>query len=318
MTPNNLYASFKDTISHWKTVILLVHFDPDFDAIGSALALGLQLQKEYNITPILWIEKPLSDIFEILPGQELITTTQPTIQPDAVCILDSSNPKRAFGTTEIFAQYPKLPTINLDHHMDNTLFGNIAIVENISSVCELLYALFEHYGWALTPQIATCLYAGIVFDTGSFQHSNVTPKTLLRASYLVENGAVPCEISRYVFEEKPLGYMQAIREALDHLIINKDLKYAYTWVNQDQEGYDLIQFLRVLKGVEVLVLFRKTADKIKVNLRSKGDFDVAAFAAQFGGGGHKKAAGLTLPNDLASQMNKVLSALDRMLSDPTK
>lgn len=309
---------FFDTASDEK-LLLVVHLDPDFDAIGSVLALSLALEMR-GIVHEVWIPDNVGDAYSFLPGHDKITQVIPKdFDYSAVVALDCSNEFRITDSKKLLRCEQ---VINIDHHGDNSRFGTINFVPRISSVGELLVGLFEDWDWEITPDMATCLYAAIVFDTGQFKYQSVTPLTLTRAASLLALGVDHADISLRIFDSKPKRYFDQVKEVLEHLVVDETYKIAYTFLPncQKAEGHDLIDFLRQVQNVEVYILFRAyERGLVKVSLRSKCGFHVSHFSKQFDGGGHQMAAGIRFQNaKLPEVVDKVISALKIEMADYLK
>lgn len=294
-------------------ILIVVHKDPDLDAIGSATALALQLDQQ-GYTCKIWITERIPTDHLFLPGLDFVERKYPkSFNEKLIICLDSSHYERIRDNENLDITTPLL---NIDHHSDNSFFGSSNIVWEMSSVGEMLATLFMHVGWEITPEIATCLYAAIIFDTGQFSYSNTTPHTFKIASELVAKNIEHHKIIETLTENKTPAYFQQIQNALDNMIYNEDSKVIYTTLPYCKEnaGNDIINFIRQRKKTNVCLVFRNTQSNIvKISLRSKTDFDVAKFAAKFGGGGHKKAAGIQMEGDIDDIKKQVISELENEL-----
>ena len=187
-------------------------------------------------------------------------------------------------------------------HSSKKSLGNLSsVVSKISSVGELLYSIFTNLDWEISPQIATCLFSAISFDTGRFAYSNVTDQTLLAASKLKQLGAKPYEIYQALDENKTENDFQLIKIAIDNLVIIKEYSLAYTTIpkNSPRGSIKVIDFIRQLKNIELCIVFQELrSNLVKVNLRSKHKTNVTKIAAYFGGGGHNRAAGIVFEKEL--------------------
>jgi bifunctional oligoribonuclease and PAP phosphatase NrnA len=204
--------------------------------------------------------------------------------------------------------------VNIDHHHDNTRFGDVdLVVEEASSTGEVLAELLAELGVVLTPPIAEALYTAIVTDTGRFQYSNTTPKALRLAAELVEAGADVTKVFVEVYESMPFPKLKLLARALERAtplvegrVVVSDLVRGDFEAAGAQEPYSegIIDHLRSVEGAELVALVRElpngAASARKGSLRSRPDgVDVSAIARSFGGGGHKRAAGFStdLPMD---------------------
>jgi phosphoesterase RecJ-like protein len=267
----------------------------------------------------LWFHDPIEPYAKPLPGSTQILPTIPNLNFDTIIILDSPHLQRIrnFEAIELLISQFAPMVINIDHHPDNINFGTLNIVEpTISSVGELLFHIFISYEWTITAFIATNLYAAISFDTGRFLFSNVTSYTFSAASHLLNQGADAYGISQNMYENKSMKTFEVIKIALDRLVIDPQNRFAYTTLPLDTPEGEMkaIDFIRQLGNIQVfLVLSEQKPGEIKVNLRSKSSFNVSQFAAQFGGGGHILAAGITISGSLESATRMIITALDKAL-----
>jgi phosphoesterase RecJ-like protein len=196
--------------------------------------------------------------------------------------------------------------INLDHHPGNDDFGthNI-VVTHVSSTAELVTRLLQDLNVEIDKDIATCLYTGIVTDTGRFQHSNSTPDTLRIAADLLALGVPATEIGQEVFDSSPFGYLKLVGRVLDRAVLFEDVRFVYSWLTltdlaetgvSPDETDKLIDAVRSTRAADVAALFKEQPDgRYRVSLRSKGP-SVGAIARGRGGGGHELAAGFTAPD----------------------
>jgi phosphoesterase RecJ-like protein len=310
-----------DIVHHLKNssgVLVLTHQDPDFDAIGSSLAWCLQLQK-FNIPFHFFVADKTYSQFQFLPGSEFIRPDFPRSENfDTVLILDSSNLDRIRKWDELgITDDGTVTIINIDHHQDNRKFGNFNIVENISSVGELTCLLFSMAGWEMTADQATCLYSAILYDTGSFLNSNVTPSTYRASATLLENGANTALVTQNMYENITETDYQALKLMLDELVVEHRIAYSLLPAEFPTTSLKLIQYIRQLSGIDVALLFRAQDNGlVRISLRSKTQFSVSKFSALFNGGGHHRASGIVLPGTLETVSQQVLERLRKVMSDP--
>lgn len=297
-----------------KDALIVVHRDPDLDAIGSALAFSLMLD-QFNTKSTIWMAGQDTQPFAHLPGAERLSQILPMPEHiESIYAIDCAQLDRIKDHKEL-ERYKSASLINIDHHPDNSMFGQVNLIEIVSSVGELLTQFFQDFA-EITPAMAECLYRAIVFDTGRFQHSSVTADTLDCAALLVRRGVIPNVVAEEIYSRNDASYFSTIKRGLEQLTINEELGYVYTVIPncEQSEGYEMIDFIRTLKDVEVFAVFRELPNRlIKVNLRSRSFFDVSNFAHQFGGGGHKKAAGIAQKGDLKAITETVITALENEL-----
>lgn len=302
-------SAFLEVVKQTSHALIVTHEYPDMDAVGSSLALYLQL-KARGVEARVWIPQGLGPDFTFLPSREKIVRQYPfDIGFDTVFVLDASHASRVREFNTIPTE--GLQLVNIDHHPDNSNFGHINIVETISSVGELLFCLFADLGWELTKETATCLYAAMSFDTGRFAYSNVTANTMNAAATCIKKGADSYHIFQSMEENKTVDDLALIRLAIENLVVDKVLRFAYTSIplGAPQGTIKIIDMIRQLGHVEVVMAFQEMeSNKVKINLRSKKNIDVSIFANYFGGGGHRMASGIVMAGNLQVVISKITEA----------
>lgn len=294
-------------------VVILIHEKPDGDCLGSALALGLCLEKK-GIKPVILHNEEPPQLYRFLPGMHLYKVQESlSLAKDSTVIAvdcaDQERPGYVIPKENIL--------INIDHHISNNYFGTLNIVDTTAAAAgEIIYRLFQEGGLEISPSMATCLYVAISTDTGSFTYSNTTAKTLRIASELIALGTDLDLIRSNLYEKRPLKELLTVKAALERLflcgegrIIGCVLDYE-TLTNNNLLGVDtdgLIGMMRGTEGVEVALLFKEVKKgEIRVSMRSKLQFDVNVLAQNYGGGGHARAAGCTVKGEMESVRRSVL------------
>jgi bifunctional oligoribonuclease and PAP phosphatase NrnA len=292
--------------------LLTAHEGPDGDALGSLLGMHrllTQLGKD-SVMFLAAKEFPLPIEYRFLPLEEVFHEAPADVADRAAVFLDCGNIDRM---PVDFLSDGSLFTINVDHHHDNTLFGDLNLVEvDASCTAEIVYELAILLGAEITPEIAAALYVGLVTDTGKFMYENTSARTHRIAADLVEAGVEVDETYRRLYEHVPIEKLRLLSRALEGIqrhcegalvlayIASDD--YAATGAGEEMtEG--IIDHLRSIEGVRVAALIRDLGDRgraaRKVSLRSSGgEVDVSAIARVNGGGGHKRAAGFSTDLEL--------------------
>ena len=279
-------------------IIATVHKDPDYDAIGSLLAMGTlinALGKKITLyAPDINIKQ-----FKNLPGTKKIVKT-PKSEYDLAIFLDCSYKSRISDPID-FPEAKKV--INIDHHQDNTQFGDINIVHNISSVGEILFNLYSHLDINISTETATQLYAAICFDTGNFKFSNTSSKTFIVASELLKKNINATLISEWIFEQKPKNYFEDIRTGLNNMYLDQDYPFMIVHIphhpNMSRES--TINFFRQHENVELIIVCKEVnKSEYRISFRSKQTINVSKIAHHFNGGGHIRAAGATIQSAFSS------------------
>ncbi len=301
---------------------ILSHIGPEGDAIGSELALKFMLEQ---LGKEAWVANRdlVPPSLRFLPGaQEMLHPTQ--LRSDDIevwCVVDCGDLSRVGEDALKLFQEGQI-IVNIDHHhRDNPRFGHVNFVKEAASTTQLLYELARYLNIEITPQIATCLYTGIVADTDSFRNSNVTREVLETAAQLLSYGVDTREIAINIYESRSLhelqllGYVLQSAQISDGVIWSAIPKTVFHKTNTSVTDTErLVEELRSVEGVEVAVLFKELDNgKIKVSLRSKGRVTVNGVARLFGGGGHEQAAGCVIPGELNEVTERVLSELNRHL-----
>ena len=193
--------------------------------------------------------------------------------------------------------------INIDHHQDNTQFGDINLVLSISSVGEILFNLFEILNIEITSDIATNIYAAICFDTGNFKFSNTSPDTFTTASKLLKMNINATKISEWIFEEKPKNYFEDIREGLNNMYLDAEYPFMIVHIphHPNISSESTINFFRQLENVELIIVCKEVKkSEYRISFRSKQYVNVAKIAHHFNGGGHVRASGATFQSSFSS------------------
>jgi phosphoesterase RecJ-like protein len=304
--------------------LLTSHQNPDGDAVGSALGLARILRSQGK-GAVVWLKDQPPSIYRALPGSERIHwgNEPPAGFPekfDGIIALECPTLDRT-GLAEHFAV---LPVLNIDHHLGNQLYGAVNWVDSAApAVGELIYRLARALKLEIDTETATALYLTLVTDTGGFRFANATPQAFEAAAALVREGASPERVSHWLYESQPVAVMRLLAEMLATLELHADGRIALVRLDPamferaqatpgDAEG--LVDYPRSIAGVEAVLLIRtQPTGAVKVSLRSRGEVDVERIARQFGGGGHKNAAGCVLDGEPAELRDRLLTELRQAL-----
>lgn len=292
-----------ELISANRDVMIFGHQWPDGDAIGSLLGLGISLSRAGHHVQASWpapLEVPHK--YEFLPGQNLLVDPAELEPRGMVITVDCANLDRLQELGKVALAASGL--LNIDHHPDNSCFGTVNIVDpSASATSEIIALSASALELNVERETAVCLYTGIVTDTGRFQFTNTTARTLQTASELVSAGAVPNGVYENVYQSDSLQYIRLTGHVLSNAVYDAELALVYGCVLQADlnsfgvkmnETEELIDDMRALKGHRVAALFKELADgSVRVSLRSRLDCDIGTIARRLGGGGHRVAAGYT-------------------------
>lgn len=313
--------SFKDRISSPQKVVITTHHKPDADALGSSLGLGNYLKKKgHEVTVITPSDYP-SFLHWMKGNKEVLNFEDPAhrdraiqkvMEADTIFCLDFSCLKRLHDLSS-FVSKSEAYKVNIDHHQDPKDFADFRCWDTkAAATCELVYELIVKIGdkHLIDKDIADCLYAGIMTDTGGFRHPNTTKNVHLITAELIDLGADNTRISRLIYDTNSINRLKFIGFAImRRLTILEDLQTAYFAISKkDLRKYDsqtgdtegLVNYALSLEGIKIAALFTEREDGIKISFRSIEEVAVNKFAAEyFDGGGHKNASGgksmLSLP-----------------------
>ena len=287
--------------------ILTAHEGPDGDALGSLLGMHhllTQLGKD-SLMFMAAKEFPLPIEYRFLPLEEVFHEPPADMADRTVVFLDCGNIDRM--PVDFLTEGGNF-VINIDHHHDNTRFGDANLVDTgASSTAEIVYELVRRLGGTLTQEIASALYVGLVTDTGKFMYENTDAGTHRIAADLIEAGVEVDDTYRRLYEHVPLEKLRLVARALtgiqrhcgDRLVLTYVTGADYEASGAGEEMTEgIIDHLRSVEGAKVAALVRDQGTRgraaRKVSLRSsEGDVDVSAIARSQGGGGHKRAAGFS-------------------------
>lgn len=296
-----------------REVVLAGHTNPDADSMGSCFAMAFALEK-LGIKPYVLLEE-YGEKYNVLPGFQFVYKhSLDKIEPDIFMILDCGDRYRLGKYKNAF---PYVKTIVVDHHLSNKNFGDYNYIDkNASSTCELLYPLIKSLT-EMDTNIAACLYAGIVTDTGGFRFRATTPETLRIAGELMEFDFPFWEYSDKLMYRQNLVQFKAFSSIINNFVMLEDLGLVYVTVTEEQLkelniSYNDIdgvsQFLNRIEEADIAVFVYEKGGKTKMSLRSK-ETDVNELASRFGGGGHKYAGGLEMVASPEEAIGKVIEVL---------
>ena len=315
---NASFANIGSALRAAQNIVVLSHVRPDGDAFGSQLALALSLRhlgKQVSV----WNEDGLLEKYSFMPGGDLLTKPPDSPQQFNLAVaLDTAVQMRLGRAAELVSAGT---WINIDHHPTNPRYGDLVYIDPVAPATgQILFELLTHENLPLDQAIAENLFVAISTDTGSFQYPNTTARTFEIGAELLNRGVDVGRVSQLLYESYPRRRVELLRELLGTMRVEGDGKVAAFSLSlpvaqrlevkpEDNEG--LIDHLRAIQGVIVAVFFEELLEqKVRVSMRSKSDAaDVAAICQQFGGGGHKLAAGARLRGSLAEVEARVLKAI---------
>jgi len=309
-------------IDNARVVTAVTHKDADGDTLGSALALAWALELIGKAVPVV-SSPPVPGAWWFLPGIERVNRQDPPAQAP-VFIFDSSDASRA-GSYEGVVKQARV-VVNIDHHVSNSRFGTINLVlTDAASTGELVYDLLKAWELDIPPGAASCLYATILSDTGGFRHDNTSAHALRAAAELVRLGADPVTIARGLFKSRPASSLRMQGRILQGLHFEFGDRLVWGSISQaglrdsgatTDQADSAIDQLNTVRGQELAILFKEAGPRLtKVSIRSRDQVDAAELAAKFGGGGHRRAAGIELAVPLREAETRVLAEVRARMND---
>lgn len=311
--PEEPVAAILEVLRAGERFLVCSHSRPDGDAVGSVLAMGMLLEQMGKHADMVTADR-VPTIYRGLPGAEGIRSALRVHGPyDAVILLECDGVERArlHGLERFFL-------VNIDHHLTGRPYAGLNWIDHsAASVGELVYRLVKAAGGIVTPQMATCLYATVLTDTGGFTYGTVKESTFAVARELVLAGADPVGVARDICYSATMSKVLLLGAALNNL--KREGRMAWLWIThqdmlrtcaaeEDCEG--IVNVAVGISGVEVAVFLRELPDKqIRLSIRSKGKVNVAEIAEKLGGGGHGNASGCTLNGPLTRAQDEILYEL---------
>lgn len=307
---------FKELCTQYDPIMILGHKDADGDTLGCSLAFGEALRAQGKEVFVV-IPPPLPLKYAWMPAFDRIVD-RPADGADVRLVLffDAGNMERSGSAVGHIADHATI--VNVDHHPSNSRFGDVNIIDpDASAVGQMVLDMLEHFGWSVTPAMATNLYTALMTDTGGFRHENTTPRAMRDAARLTALGADPAYVASMVYKSRPLTTVKLSGLSVASMQVELGGRLAWAKVTRRMlreagavmaESEDIIDTLNSLAGLDVAIIFKEVGAKLtKISVRSRGSVDAAALCAQFGGGGHLRAAGAEVPLPLDRAIPAVLA-----------
>ena len=305
-----------ETLKQRDNILIITHISPDGDTLGSAFALCRALTylgKRVTVDNSDGIPSKYNGMFR---GLDL-----PIFEPEFIVAVDIADIS-LFG--EKLKKYSENVGLCIDHHPSNTFFAEkTLLIDDAAATTEIILQVIDALDIPIDKEIGYCLYAGIITDTGCFQHSNTTPQTHLYAARLMGTGINAADITREMYSTRSRARIEIEKLALDTLEFFVDGRIAFVCTTQemcykarasesDLEG--LTSIARQIEGVEVGITMReKGENKYKISLRTSNELNASVICAKFGGGGHARAAGCMLEGSYDEVKNKLIDAVSSYL-----
>ncbi len=322
-TFKNEFAAITSIVDSRRRFLVTGHVDPDGDCIGSMLAIARFLEGRGREVHC-FAAGEIPESYKRLPGFDLFVPAEriSELKYEVIVALDSPTTDR---TEVIGGRDNERKIVNIDHHPTNARYGTVNVVDEHAAAAAVLvyrYLACEAPG-AITPEIADALYLGILMDTGGFKFQNTNAEALETAARLVERGAHPYELAREYIYMNSVVTLKLLSMVLSSLEVHGDGRIAVLVVTgemlgragaslKDTEGF--VDYAASIDDVELSALLREIGPReIRISLRSCNSFNVASLAEKFGGGGHRKAAGLTVHRPLEEAKAVIIGGLERLL-----
>ena len=317
--PENLLRVLKEQ----DRFIVASHINPEGDALGSSIALGLALKrlgKEVHV----FNTDGVPYLYRFLPSRETVVNSLDGVKTDDYCLVlvDCNEADRA-GLEKHRFRF----TIVVDHHLTKKDFGDIKWIEPESAATGLMiYHIIKSLGIEITKGIAENLYTALSIDTGTFRYDNTTSEVLRVAAELIDCGADPAMVAIRLYESWTFKRFRLLLAMLNTLEIKrvKTINVALTYITTDMfkqtgttqaDTENFSNFPRMIDDIEVSVMFRQTDDGAwKASMRGKGAVNLATVAASMGGGGHRNAAGFKAEGSLDLIIKRLLKSIESSLN----
>lgn len=318
--------SAQDLLLPAQELLIVTHIKPDGDAIGSSLALANALSNRGKVCRVACAD-PVPPSYSFLhgatgimsgPGQ--LSGTSPNVIVTVDCGSTSQLGSVYTHNSELFAS---VPLLNIDHHATNAGYGSVNVIDTkAAAVAETIYLLLSAWGDPVSPDIATCLLFGIVTDTQGFRTLSTTFRTLSLASELMQCGGDLAAVNDAAFRHKPLSTLKLWGQVFDNarcegpIVWSRITNYMMNECGASEyETESAINFLADVEGADIAILLKETrGGSIRVSLRSTPELDVGEIAARLGGGGHRQAAGCTLPGPIDQAEEHLLMVIRSQLA----
>ena len=291
-----MYKKAWNLITKSQRIVLISHINPDGDALGSSLSLYPILKDMGKKVTVVNCTTPLPIRYDFLPNYDKIKTSLPE-NFDLLISFDCGSIDR------LGIQKPDKPLINIDHHVTNTNYGDINLIDTgLPSASSVVLQLLQENNIPLRRDVATCIYTALAEDTGFFSYENVDQKAFRIAAELIAAKAEPASIAQKLKERNSLAKLRLTAITINKLQLVYQAMVGYAILSLEDfqktgalrsDSDECVDMIRSLATVELAILLIEEVDGYKISLRSKSKLNVSDIALFFGGGGHKRAAGFT-------------------------
>ncbi len=321
ITPQNkkLFGQIYQWISAKKSILLLTHQRADGDAFGAIFAMHHCL-RDGGVSAVPYVTDNIPERYEsFAPKDTLVGKPIDFNDFDGVMSLDCANKKRIdIPNNTAFADLP-LPCCNIDHHIDNSKYGEINCIEDkCSATTEILSIMIKQLSLPCSSECATELLLGMITDTGGYRFNNTTSQTLEMASWLMEKGGDHDRIVAEMYYSESINMLKFQAKLFDEIYFAFDNRLAYFLITNNlldhygvaaEDVEDVVDIARAIKGVEIICRIQETEDGMRFSFRSMNpDIPIIEMAHQLGGGGHAMAAGALQKNITIERAEELLLA----------
>src|SRR5215510_3676261 len=321
MKPNSdtPLARIVDEIHRRQRFVLSSHSRPDGDSIGSQLAMAYALRAMGKEAQAVNADPAPAPLMQFPGVPDIRIASQVDGKFDAAIIMECSDLART-GVAGLDRSF----VINIDHHPGNTGFGQVNWFDSSAAACgEMVFELVRALGVPLSREIATHVYLAILTDTGSFHYSSISPRTFEICRQALEAGVDPVLVARNVYDSNSMGRLKLFGSVLSSMQIDGTGRIAIVYLDHDmareaggtyEDTEGLINLPLTVKEIEAVVFFKQIeGGQYRVSMRSKGDIDIGAVAKEFGGGGHKNAAGCTVTGAIDALQKMFVEKIERAI-----
>ena len=312
-----------------RNVLAVGHENPDADTLGASLAICRMVERTGGRAAAVFAD-PVPPLYDFLPDVgRARTDPEPAVDYDLLVVSDCGTLDRIGSVRDRHPElFARLPRLVIDRHASNDSVGELEWIDPVAAAtCEMVVLLAARLGVPLDEgdgALATQLMAGIVMDTSTFAHPNATPRTLAASAALIEAGAPLSDISRRLYRTKPDAQLRLFGRILDRLetaaggriihstLLDADLE-ATGAIQPHSEG--IIDLLAQAQDADVAILFKEAGDGTRISVRTRpGGVDATVLTGAFGGGGHARAAGATIPLPVDAARVAVLAETERLVA----
>jgi phosphoesterase RecJ-like protein len=318
-----------DRLQAARNVLAVGHENPDADTVGASLAICRLVERNGGRATAVFGD-PVPALYDFLPEvDQVLTDPEPGAAYDLLVVSDCGTLDRIGAVRDRHPDvFDRLPRLVIDHHASNDATGEYGWIEPAAAAtCEMVALLAARLGVPLgegNGALATLLMAGIVMDTSTFAHPNVTPRTLVVSAALVGGGAPLSDISRRLYRSKPEAQLRLFGRVLDRLETSAGGRIVHSTLSDadlaatgaippHSEG--IIDLLAQAEDADVAILFKEAGEGTRISVRTKpGGVDATVLTSAFGGGGHARAAGATVPLPVDAARTAVLAEAERLVA----